>query len=121
MSRKPLAVMHQPTLLRRRPVSNTERQRQFRERNPGYYGRLHRRQNAEMEARIAARAAAEAAAKERVEAAVPVEGAPVPWALPMPKPMLCLPAPRPVVTLAMLLSGRAVLEPALMEQSTGGG
>ncbi|MGI9014356.1 MAG: hypothetical protein ACR2GY_08920 [Phycisphaerales bacterium] len=25
------------------PVSNTERQRQFRERNPGYYGRLHRK------------------------------------------------------------------------------
>lgn len=23
------------------PVSNAERQRQFRERNPGYYGRLH--------------------------------------------------------------------------------
>jgi hypothetical protein len=26
-----------------RPTSNTERQRQFRERNPGYYGRLRRR------------------------------------------------------------------------------
>lgn len=26
---------------RRPPVSNTERQRQFRERNPGYYRRLH--------------------------------------------------------------------------------
>ena len=97
-------------------MSNRERQRQFRERNPGYYGRLHRRQKAEVDALIAARVAA----KERVEAAVPVEDTPKPWMLPMPKPMLCLPAPRPVVTLEMLLSGRVVLEPALVEQSTGG-
>ena len=102
------------------PTSNRERQRQFRERNPGYYGRLHRRQNAEMEARFAARAAAEAAAKERVEAVVPVEEVPKPWALPMPKPMLCLPAPRPVVTLEMLLSGRAVLESVGVELTGGG-
>ena len=27
----------------RNPVSNAERQRQFRERNPGYYGRRHRK------------------------------------------------------------------------------
>jgi hypothetical protein len=28
------------------PMSNTERQRRFRERNPGYYGRLHRKRKA---------------------------------------------------------------------------
>jgi hypothetical protein len=27
------------------PMSNTERQRRFRERNPGYYGRLHRKRS----------------------------------------------------------------------------
>jgi hypothetical protein len=35
-------------LVNRPPVSNTERQRQFRERNPGYYGRLHRKRQAEL-------------------------------------------------------------------------
>ncbi len=38
-------VSNFPPKLRSAPVSNTERQRQFRERNPGYYGRLHRRSN----------------------------------------------------------------------------
>lgn len=32
------------------PMSNTERQRRFRERNPGYYGRLHRQRKAEVAA-----------------------------------------------------------------------
>jgi hypothetical protein len=40
------------------PMSNAERQRQFRERNPGYYGRLHRKRKAEVMALIAARTAA---------------------------------------------------------------
>ena len=39
-------------------MSNIERQRQFRERNPGYYGRLHRKRNAEILALRAARMAA---------------------------------------------------------------
>lgn len=34
------------------PVSNTERQRAFRERNPGYYGRLHRRKKQARLARL---------------------------------------------------------------------
>jgi hypothetical protein len=29
-------------------MSNTERQRRFRERNPGYYGRLHRKRKQEL-------------------------------------------------------------------------
>ncbi|MGC4031893.1 MAG: hypothetical protein QM754_09215 [Tepidisphaeraceae bacterium] len=35
---------------RRPPVSNAERQRRFRERNPGYYQRLHARRRARLEA-----------------------------------------------------------------------
>jgi hypothetical protein len=38
-------------------MSNAERQRRFRERNPGYYGRLHRKRNAMM-APVAGRAEA---------------------------------------------------------------
>lgn len=44
----------------RGPVSNTERQRQFRERNPGYYGRLRRKRKAAVEALSAQLAAQEA-------------------------------------------------------------
>lgn len=39
------------------PMSNTQRQRLFRERNPGYYGRLHRKRKAEAEALGAAQRA----------------------------------------------------------------
>ena len=42
---------------RRPPMSNAERQRQFRKRNPGYYGRLHRARNAAIDASLAARVA----------------------------------------------------------------
>lgn len=53
---------HHHVLSRPGPVSNTERQRQFRERNPGYYGRLHRKRNAAIAAALAAEADAEQAA-----------------------------------------------------------
>lgn len=47
-------------------MSNTERQRQFRERNPGYYGRLHARRRAASRPRQAQLiAAAQPTAKER--------------------------------------------------------
>ncbi len=59
------------------PTSNKDRQRQFRQRNPGYYGRLHRKRNAKIEALAAARAA-EAAGLQTIV---------------MAKPQLCLPAP----------------------------
>ncbi|MEM1011133.1 MAG: hypothetical protein AAGI46_02800 [Planctomycetota bacterium] len=62
------------------PMSNTERQRQFRERNPGYYGRLHRKRKAERLARLAAKAAQE----QGLETVV------------MRKSQLCLPAPDPI-------------------------
>lgn len=48
-------------------MSNTERQRQFRERNPGYYGRLHRKRKAEMEAYAAARQTEQRAAVQVTE------------------------------------------------------
>src|SRR5262245_52380147 len=44
------------------PTSNTERQRQFRKRNPGYYGRLKRRRRAELAPLVAAMQAEQAAA-----------------------------------------------------------
>lgn len=53
-------------------MSNCERQRLFRERNPGYYGRLHRKRKAEMLAMRAARLAT-AAAKQPLMLPAPME------------------------------------------------
>jgi hypothetical protein len=39
------------------PMSNRERQRRFRERNPGYYGRLHAKRRAKIAAALAEREA----------------------------------------------------------------
>lgn len=47
-------------------MSNAERQRRFRERNPGYYGRLHRKRNAAIKARLEQQKA-EAAARIQAE------------------------------------------------------
>jgi hypothetical protein len=58
------------------PVPNAERQRQFRERNPGYYGRLHARRRAEISASLAQQAAASeviAAKREPLLLPAPVE------------------------------------------------
>ena len=52
-------------------MSNKERQRQFRERNPGYYGRLHRKRKARLRA--------------TAEATVPAPPVPVVRALPSPE------------------------------------
>ena len=54
-----------------RPTSNTERQRQFRERNPGYYGRLHARRREVIKALRQQIAAAEATAARREPLALP--------------------------------------------------
>jgi hypothetical protein len=78
-------------LLRPGPVSNTERQREFRERNPGYYGRLHRKRKAEIEAHIAARKAAELAlAEQQLPLFLPAPVEATPTATPV---RLALPAP----------------------------
>jgi hypothetical protein len=63
------------------PTSNTERQREFRERNPGYYGRWHRRRKAKIEAAIHAHAALHA----------PALALPAPVQLLLPAPMEQLP------------------------------
>ena len=54
------------------PMSNTERQRRFRERNPGYYGRLHRKRNAPLKAMLE-RLWAEANAKRQAESKAQAE------------------------------------------------
>ncbi|MEX0774383.1 MAG: hypothetical protein WD042_01580 [Phycisphaeraceae bacterium] len=60
------------TVQRTSPVSNTERQRQFRARNPGYYGRLHAKRRAVIQARVAQMIALrQAMAVERVPLALP--------------------------------------------------
>ena len=79
-------------------MSNTERQRQFRERNPGYYGRLHRKRNAEIMARIAARAAAAEA----------VPAMPAPLMLPAPVQDLAMEA---LNALAASLKSKSAAEP----------
>ena len=54
------------------PVSNTERQRQFRQRNPGYYQRLHAKRRAALKARIEAQTLADAtAAAEPIKFTIP--------------------------------------------------
>jgi len=62
------------------PKSNAERQREFRERNPGYYGRLHRKRKAEMLALLAQRASAEVvvAKREPLMLPAPVETIEIP-------------------------------------------
>jgi hypothetical protein len=64
------------------PVSNTERQREFRRRNPGYYGRLKAKERALTKARVEAILLA-----QRQAAAV------------VSKPVLMLPAPAVVIEL----------------------
>jgi hypothetical protein len=61
-------------LLPFRPMSNNERQRRFRERNPGYYGRLHAR----------GRAGAKAGAAQLLAAAKAMAEKHEPLALPAP-------------------------------------
>lgn len=84
------------------PMSNAERQRQFRARNPGYYGRLHRKRNAEIDARRAKEAAqkqADQAAQEALR--IPTQR--------------CLPAPTPPLTIQLSLF--AQVEAPLRHQS----
>jgi hypothetical protein len=53
---------------RKAPTSNAERQREFRERHPGYYQRLHAKRRAEIKAALLA---AQAAAEARTPLALP--------------------------------------------------
>jgi hypothetical protein len=80
-------------------MSNTERQRKFRERNPGYYGRLHAKRKLEIEAMAAARAAAQAA--------------PAPLMLPAPIETIQMPGLTAIPTLAELHAQRDALTAAI--------
>lgn len=71
---------------RHAPMSNVERQREFRRRNPDYNRRYKAAQRARSKAWLEAYRAAQA-----VPAAVPAP--PVVLMLPAPKPLLMLPAP----------------------------
>ena len=66
-----------------RPMTNAERQAEFRRRNPGYYGRLHAKRRAGVKARAAARAFAAEFAAELVK--------PMPLMLPAPVEMPVFP------------------------------
>src|SRR5688500_12239052 len=70
----PSIQLHNP------PMSNAERQRHFRERNPGYYGRLHAKRRAAVRALATARAAASATAAKSA-----------PLMLPAPVEMIVIP------------------------------
>gem|GEM_PF-4225250 len=52
-------------------MTNTERQQRFRERNPGYYQRLHARRNAALDASIAQKCQAAAVVEEKVVLCLP--------------------------------------------------
>ena len=87
------------------PVSNRERQRQFRERHPHYYRDLHRRKKAQIQASLAAKAEAKAAAQAQATA---------PAALDAPVTLLALPAPEDVAktTVTMNLPDAFTYAPA---------
>jgi hypothetical protein len=81
-------------------MSNTERQRQFRERNPGYYGRLH-----------AKRRAAETAALEAKRVALQAQAAVVkrePLLLPAPAVTIEIPGINSIPTNATVAEMVAV-------------
>jgi hypothetical protein len=92
------------------PMSNTERQRRFRERNPGYYGRLH--------ARKRARSKADVLEMQRVAAAEAMIARRQPLALPAPAErieipgMTTIPATHAIPALAPLTRPA---EPSLFE------
>ena len=80
------------------PMSNAERQRQFRERNPGYYGRLHRRRTAAIMASLAEKAAAKVAVKTPLMLPAPVELIVIPGINAIPSKLTPTPEPLTVST-----------------------
>ncbi|XAM00957.1 hypothetical protein OT109_06130 [Phycisphaeraceae bacterium D3-23] len=95
-----------PVVRNQAPVSNLERQRQFRARHPHYYRDLHRRKKAQIKASLAAKAEAKAAAQ--AEATPPV--------------VLALPAPEAVVNdmVTLTLPDAFLYEPAKIKIVTPG-
>jgi hypothetical protein len=99
---------------RRSPMSNTERQRQFRERNPGYYGRLHAKSRAACKAHVAAireaeRAMAAMLAKSRqLLLPAPVELLIIPGVNAIPQTLTAAREPAPLSVMHMPSVGESV-------------
>ena len=87
------------------PMSNTERQRRFRERNPGYYKRLHRKRRAAVAALSAAKKA------ERAAHAA--------WQAEISRVPLMLPAPDQVSKPSVLELLRGLETPAAAREAVG--
>lgn len=87
-------------------MSNTERQRRFRKRNPGYYQRLHAKRKAAVQA-LGEKLAREKAYREII-------------APPEPRPMpLCLPAPEQVTPPWVDQLSREIQSAATQRAETG--
>jgi hypothetical protein len=86
-------------LTNRPPISNTERQRQFRERNPGYYRRLHARRRGKASLPLVQLVGLEAAKEIRRE----------PLMLPAPAVLIEIPGMNAIPTAASARSAETVL------------
>jgi hypothetical protein len=99
------------------PISNAERQRQFRERNPGYYGRLHAKRRAALRAFTAqknAAAQAMAARREQLLLPAPVEVVEIPG---MTIPAVGAFAKTPELSPVPVWSLAALSQPTLLQES----
>ena len=82
---------------RRRAMSNAERQREFRERNPGYYQRLHAERRAAVKALAEARAtAAVATIRTPLALPAPVEAILIPGMYAIPARPTAVREPLPI-------------------------
>ena len=88
-------------LRRALPMSNNERQRLFRERNPGYYGRLHARQRAAVRAALAAAQEAKA-----------IHVKPAPLMLPAPVEVIEIPGMTTIPNTIDALRERVTVRPS---------
>lgn len=69
-------------------MSNTERQRLFRERNPGYYGRLHAKRRAAIHALAAAKQAQQVVQRDVLMLPAPGESSVLPLPVFFPQAQL---------------------------------
>ena len=92
-------------------MSNTERQRRFRERHPGYYGRLHRKRRAPIKAMMA-QLWAEARAQAQAQASLAAVKPAPPVTLMLPAPVLD-PLASEIAALAESLNARSAAACAL--------
>ena len=88
----PYELQRRHEAMRRPPVSNAQRQREFLQRNPDYYKLRRAKQKAEVAARAAA--AAVAATEPKVDAALTPPPRPEQLALPAPELVFTIQIPR---------------------------